>query len=188
MMRYTIFFIKIYIGGGVMILQSLRRQRNFYALFFVFAIISTIGIAIVLKPEAAIALGVVSVTALILLVRKSRLLYDATLMWDNRILAVPSVLISTTEAKEQNHVEEAVVSAFGILIGTKIYRWGLDGVHGVRLNDIRIDRQRVLLTFGDTAQTTRIELLHGITERKAVLGVKEKFWYETGVAANINGW
>jgi hypothetical protein len=34
----------------------------------------------------------------------------------------------------------------------------------------------------------RIELLHGITERKAVLGVKEKFWHETGVTVLVTGW
>lgn len=123
-----------------------------------------------------------------LLIIKSRLLYNASLIWDNRILAVPSALISTTGCTEQNHTEETVVSTFGILIGTKIYRWGLDGVHGVRLMDIKIDRQRMILTFGDASETMRIELLHGMTGQKEILDVKRKFWRETGVTANITGW
>ena len=44
--------------------------------------------------EAVFAFGAISLISLLLLVRQSRLLYDATLIWDNRILAVPSALIS----------------------------------------------------------------------------------------------
>ena len=80
------------------------------------------------------------------------------------------------------------MSTFGILIGTKIYRWGLDGVHGVRLSNIEIDRQRMILIFGDETRSMRIELLHGITDQTEILEAKQKFWHETGVSANINGW
>jgi hypothetical protein len=31
-------------------------------------------------------------------------------------------------------------------MGSKIYKWGSDGVHGVRLKAIEIDRARVYLT------------------------------------------
>jgi hypothetical protein len=34
----------------------------------------------------------------------------------------------------------------------------------------------------------RIELLHGITDQTEILEAKQKFWSETGVSANINGW
>ena len=48
-----------------------------------------------------------------------------------------------------------MVSTFGILIGSEIYRWGLGGVHGVRLHIAHIDQERMYLTFGDAAQTMR---------------------------------
>jgi len=84
--------------------------------------------------------------------------------------------------------EETVVSTFGILIGSEIYRWGLDGVHGVRLHTAHIDQERMYLTFGDAAQTMRVELLHGMTQKQAVLDAAQKLWHETGVRAEITGW
>ena len=168
--------------------KVIRKQRNFYALFFALSTFPAVWLGIIAKTEAVIAIGTVSVTFLILLIKKGRLLYDATLIWDNRIIAVSSALISTTGGTGQNHTEETVVSTFGILIGTKIYRWGLDGVHGVRLSSIEIDRQRMILIFGDATRSMQIELLHGITDQTEILEVKEKFWHETGVSASINGW
>jgi len=168
--------------------KVIRKQRNFYALFFAFSTFPAVWLGAIAKTEAAIAIGTVSVAFLILLIKKNRLLYDATLIWDNRILAVSSALISTTGGTGQSHTEETVVSTFGILIGTKIYRWGLDGVHGVRLSYIEIDRQRMILIFGDATRSMRIELLHDITDQTEILEAKQKFWHETGVSASINGW
>ena len=168
--------------------KVIRKQRNFYALFFALSSFPAVWLGVIAKTEAAITIGIVSVAFLILLIRKSRLLYDATLIWDNRILAVSSALISTTGGTGQSHTEETVVSTFGILIGTKIYRWGLDGVHGVCLNAIEIDRQRIILTFGDATRRMRIELLHGMNEQALILEINQKFWHETGVSASISGW
>ena len=168
--------------------KSIRKLRNIYALFFALSTFPAVFLGVIEKTEAAIAFGAVSIVFLILFIRKSRLLYDATLIWDNRILAVSSALISTTGGTGQNYTEKTVVSTFGILIGTKIYRWGLDGVHGVRLSNIEIDRQRMILIFGDATRSMRIELLHGITDQTEILEAKQKFWSETGVSASINGW
>lgn len=168
--------------------KVIRKQRNFYTLFLALSSFPAVWLGVIAKTEAAIAIGAISVVFLILLIKKSHLLYDATLIWDNRILAVSSALISTTGGTGQSHTEEIVVSTFGILIGTKIYRWGLNGVHGVRLSNIEIDRQRMILIFGDATRSMRIELLHGITDQTEILEVKRKFWHETGVFASINGW
>ncbi len=168
--------------------KVIRMQRNFYTLFFALSSFPAVWLGVIAKTEAAIAIGAISVVFLILLIKKSRLLYDATLIWDNRILAVSSALISTTGGTGQSHTEETVVSTFGILIGAKIFRWGLDGVHGVRLSSIEIDRQRMILIFGDATRSMRIELLHGMTDQSKILTVKQKFWSETGVSANIDGW
>ena len=83
---------------------------------------------------------------------------------------------------------ETVVSTFGILIGSEIYRWGLNGVHGVLLHATQIDQKRIYLTFGDAARTIRVELLHGMTEKQEVLDTSQKLLYETGIKADIIGW
>ena len=169
-------------------MKLIRKRRNGYALLFASSICLAVWLGVTSMLEVVFTFGAISLISLVLLVRQSRLLYDATLIWDNRILAVPSALISTEGSLRQADTVETVVSTFGMLIGSRIYRWGLDGVHGVRLSAVQIDKERMYLTFGDKDQTMRVELLHGITERKAVLGVKEKFWHETGVTVLVTGW
>jgi hypothetical protein len=44
------------------------------------------------------------------------------------------------------------------------------------------------LTFGDAAQTMRVELLHGMTQKQALLDAAQKLVHETGVMADITGW
>lgn len=80
------------------------------------------------------------------------------------------------------------MSTSGILIGSKIYKWGCEGVDGVRLSAIEIDRAKIYLTFGDGAKTMRVELLHGMADEQAVMDVKQRLWHETGIIARISGW
>ena len=169
-------------------MKLIRKRRNGYALLFAASICLAVWLGMAFMLEAVFVFGAISAISLVLLVRQSRLLYDATLIWDNRILAVPSALISTEGSLRQADTEETVVSTFGILIGSEIYRWGLDGVHGVRLHTAHIDQERMYLTFGDAAQTMRVDLLHGMTQKQAVLDAAQKLWHETGVTADITGW
>ena len=169
-------------------MKPILKRRNIYALSFAVSICLAVWLGTKLMIEAVFVFGAISVISLLLLVRQSRLLYDATLIWDNRILAVPSALISMPGRQMKKDTEETVVSTFGILIGSEIYRWGLDGVHGVRLHTAHIDQERMYLTFGDAAQTMRVELLHGMTQKQAVLDAAQKLLRETGVTADITGW
>ena len=169
-------------------MKSIRKRRNGYALLFAASICLTVWFGAARMFEAIFAFGSISLISLLLLVRQSRLLYDATLIWDNRILAVPSALVSMPSRQMKKDTEETVVSTFGILIGSEIYRWGLDGVDGVRLHTAQIDREWMVLTFGDAAQAMRVELLHGMIEKQAVLDAVQKLLRETGVMADITGW
>jgi len=169
-------------------MKSIRKRRNGYALLFAAGICLEVWLGMAFMLKAVFVFGAISLIFLLLLVRESRRLYDATLIWDNRILAVPSALISTEGSLRQADTVETVVSTFGMLIGSRIYRWGLDGVHGVRLSAVQIDKERMYLTFGDKDQTMRVELLHGMTQKQAVLDAAQKLLRETGVTAVVNGW
>lgn len=169
-------------------MRLIRKQRNGYAFLFLTSICLTVWLSATFMLEAAFAFGAVSLASLLLLVRQSRLLYDATLIWDNRILSVPSTHTSMAGCQVKKDAGEIVVSTFGMLIGSKIYRWGLDGVHGARLNAVEIDKERMYLTFGDADQTMKMELLHGMTQKQTVLDAAQKLWHETGVTAGISGW
>jgi hypothetical protein len=179
---------KMNTGGGVVQMKLIRKRRNGYALLFAASICLAVWLGMAFMLEAVFVFGAISLISLVLLVRQSRLLYDATLIWDNRILAVPSALISMPGRQMKKDTEETVVSTFGILIGSEIYRWGLGGVHGVRLSTVQIDKERMYLIFGDAAQTMRVELLHGMTQKQAVLDAAQKLLRETGVTADITGW
>jgi len=187
-MLFEASFPKIYIGGGMVQMKLIRKRRNGYALLFAASICLAVWLGMAFMLEVVFVFGAISLISLLLLVRQSRLLYDATLIWDNRILAVPSALISMAGRQMKKDTEETVVSTFGILIGSEIYRWGLDGVHGVRLHTAHIDQERMCLTFGDAAQTMRVELLHGMTQKQALLDAAQKLLHETGVTADITGW
>jgi hypothetical protein len=126
-MLFRGFFLKIYTGGGTVQMKSIRKRRNGYALLFAASICLAVWLGIAFMSKAAFVFGAISAISLLLLVGQSRLLYHATLIWDNRILAVPSALISTVGRQRKNYAEETVVSTFGILIGSKIYRWGSTG-------------------------------------------------------------
>ena len=167
-------------------MKLIRKRRNGYALLFAANICLAVWLGMEFMLEVVFAFGAISLISLLLLVRQSRLLYDATLIWDNRILAVPSALISMPGRQMKNDAEETVVSTFGILIGSEIYRWGLDGVHGVRLGTVQIDKERMYLIFGDKDQTMRVELLHGMLHKQKVVEATQKLWHETGVQAEIS--
>ena len=169
-------------------MRLIRKRRNGYALLFAASICLAVWLGTGFMSAAGFAFGFISAILLLFLVRQTRLLYDATLIWDNRILAVPSVLISMSGRQTKSDTEETVVSTFGILIGSEIYRWGLDGIHGVRLHAVRIDMERMYLTFGDAAQTMKVELLHGMTKKETVLDAAQKLLHETGVTADIADW
>ena len=169
-------------------MKLIRKRRNGYALLFAASICLAVWLGATFMLEAVFALGAISLISLVLLVRQSRLLYDATLIWDNRILAVPSALISMDGSLRQADTEETVVSTFGMLIGSRIYRWGLDGVHGVRLSAVQIDQERMYLIFGDKDQTMRVELLHGMLHKQTVVEAAQKLWHETGIRAEISDW
>ena len=169
-------------------MKLIRKRRNGYALLFAASICLAVWLGMAFMLEAVFAFGAISLISLLLLVRQSRLLYDATLIWDNRILAVPSALVSMPGCQMKKDTEETVISTFGILIGSEIYRWGLDGVHGARLNAVQIDKERMCLTFGDAAQTMRVDLLHGMLHKQTVVEAAQKLWHETGVRAEISDW
>ena len=75
-------------------MKLIRKRRNGYALLFAASICLAVWLGVTSMLEVVFAFGAISLISVLLLVRQSRLLYDATLIWDNRILAVPSALIS----------------------------------------------------------------------------------------------
>jgi len=168
--------------------KSINKMRNYYLVFFVIAALLTLWFALKFIYEAAFIFGNISIVLLLYVIKQNRLLYDTRLIYDNCIFKIPSATVSTSNSEIKLAVEEIVVSAFGLIIGNKIYKWGYHGAYGVKLKVIEINPERVYLTFGDASKTARVELLHGITNKQEVLDIKQKFWRETGIDTVVNGW
>jgi len=168
-------------------MKLIRKRRNGYILISIISI-CLVWLSAALKYEVVFVFGAISVASLLLLIRQSRFLYHAMLIWDNRILSIPSTLISMSSNQVKNEIAETVVSTFGMIVNGKIYCWGLNGIDGVRLHNVRIDREIMYLTFGDENKTMQVELLHGMTQQQAVEDTAKKLQFETGVTVIINGW
>ena len=95
-------------------MKLIRKRRNGYALLFAASICLAVWLGMAFMLEAVFVFGAISLIFLLLLVRQGRRLYDATLIWDNRILAVPSALITTEGRLRQADTVETVESTFGM--------------------------------------------------------------------------
>ncbi len=169
-------------------MKSIKNRRNIYAALSAAVILLTVLLLITQKTEAAITCGGLTAVALIMLYRQSRLLGAAMVIYDSRILTVPSSVVISENRPNQTQAEETVVSTFGLLLGNEVYQWGCEGVYGVRLREVRIDKEHICLSFGADGEMLRVKLLHGLTDRQSVMEITQKIWHETRVQAEISGW
>ncbi len=166
-------------------MKAIKDRRNLYAAFSVAVMLLTVLLIVMQKMAAAIVCGGVTAVALILLYRQSQLLYGAMVIHDSRILTVPSSIVTVENQTCHKLEEETIVSTFGLLLGNKVYQWGCEGVYGVRLQEVRIDKEHICLSFGADGKMLRVELLHGLTNRQSVMEITQKIWHETGVWASM---
>lgn len=169
-------------------MKKIKNRRNLYAALSVTVMLLTVLLLITQKTEAAIICGGLTAVALFLLYRQSRLLRAAIVIYDSRILTVPSSIVTLENQPEQKQAEETIVSTFGLLLGNKVYQWGCEGVYGVRLREVQIDKEHICLSFGADGEMLRVRLLHGLTDGQSVTEIAQKIWHETGVRAEISDW
>lgn len=166
-------------------MEEVKRRRDLFALLLFLCAASTVWFAVCGIPEAmTISVGG-SVVWLTALIRQSCRLYEAQLIWDNRILLVSAAVIMLPGAPEKQKELNLVISTFGAMVGARIYKWGCDGI---QLHSIAIDRKRIFLSFGDATETKRLELMHDISDAQIISKVTQTLWQETGVAPAISGW
>lgn len=169
-------------------MKAIKDRRNIYVVISVTAILLTVLFIVIQKPAMVIACGSVSTVVLLLLYRQSRLLNAAMVIYDSRILTVPSCVVTSETRPKQTQAEETIVSTFGLLLGNHVYQWGCEGVYGVRLREVQISKEHICLSFGDDDKMLRVELLHGLCDRKSVMEIAQKIWRETRVRAEIRNW
>ncbi|MGI6182421.1 MAG: hypothetical protein ACOYIE_10160 [Agathobaculum sp.] len=169
-------------------MKAIKDRRNIYVVISVTAILLTVLFIVIQKLAMVIACGSATIVALILLYRQSRLLGAAMVIYDSRILTVPSSVVTSETRPNQTQAEETIVSTFGLLLGNKVYQWGCEGVYGVRLREVQIDKENICLSFGADGEMLCVRLLHGLANGQNVTEIAQKIWHETGVRAEINDW
>lgn len=169
-------------------MKAIKKWRNISAVVFVVCILFTAMFAVTQTLELAIVFGIAGVAVLFILYRQNQLLHGASLICNNQILTVPLAIVVAENCTVKMTLDETVVSTFGLLIGNKVYKWGCDGVRGSRLKQVKLDKERIYLTFGTEDETQCIGLLHGITSRQSIMETTQKLRHETGVTARITGW
>ena len=169
-------------------MKTIKKERNIYAALSVTVILLTVLFLVLHKMEATIVCGGLTAVALFVFCKKNRLFNVATLICDNRIVTVPSFIVIEEKKPKQIQAEEAIVSTFGLILGNKVYPWGCEGVYGVRLREVQIDKEHICLSFGADGEMLRVELLHGLADRQSAMEIAQKIWHETGVRAEISDW
>lgn len=169
-------------------MKLIKKWRDISAALFAVCILFTVLFAVTQAFKTAIILGIADVAMFIFLYKQNRLFHDASLICNNQIFCVPSAIIVMENHTSEMILNETVVSTFGLLLGSKVYQWGCDGVRGTRLKKVKLDKERIWLTFGTEDETQCIELLHGMTNKQSVMETTQKLRHETGVTAIITGW
>ncbi len=169
-------------------MKAIKKWRDISAALFVVCILFTALFAATQALEMVIVFGIADAAMFIFLYRQNRLLHYASLICNNQILCVPSAIIVAENCTVKMILNETVVSTFGLLIGSKVYKWGCDGVRSTRLKQVKLDKERICLTFGTDEETRCIELLHGITNKQRIMEITQKLRHETGVTAIVTDW
>lgn len=113
----------------------------------------------------------------------------ARLIMENIILSIPSGMVWKSEAStkylESDKAVLVIVSVFGVLAGSKVYKFNCDGI---RLFSMKVDRKYIIFTYGIQEKQHHLKLLHGLSQKNGIQVIAEKFRYETGIIPVIAGW
>lgn len=142
---------------------------------------------IVLKQylPAGVAAGV-AIIGIVFFARGVRVYASAKLVIDNRIIGICPATISASgdNAASARQVIECVLSPFGLLVGSNVYKFGRDGI---RLYTIDIGDSCISVDFGSEAQRWTATLLHEPLSQEDVSRLVEKAAYETGITPSLSG-
>lgn len=169
-------------------MESIKRSRSIIIWVFINCILFTLVFVALQKTKLTVACVAFSIISFVLLFHQSRLYSAAKLIYENRILMVPTSVVTTKNSTDKKTAEETIVSTFGLILGNKVYKWGCDGIRGVRLNTVQMDHDHIRLTFGVDHKRFSVEMLHCLTDKQSVIEIAKKILHETGVQTQISGW
>lgn len=138
--------------------------------------------------SARYVLTAASLLLLVSLIQMTQRYRSAGLIMESRLHSVCCMAVSESRNNEDPRQMEnvtVVISAFGILVGHKVYKFNRDGV---RLLSMEIGRREMRLSFGSADKRRSILLLHGFSAKEETQAFRDAVAYETGVVPELSGW
>lgn len=111
----------------------------------------------------------------------------AKLIMDNKIIHIQVAKIEENcEKKIYNTLStiviEYIISCFGVLLGSKVIKFNVDGI---KLIEVKIDHDFIFIVYGKDNWNKTIRLLHGSLSTQELWDFAERFRYETGITPNV---
>ena len=111
----------------------------------------------------------------------------AKLIMDNKIIYIQVTKIEENcEKKIYNTLStiviEYIISCFGVLLGSKVIKFNVDGI---KLIEVKIDHDFIFIVYGKDNWNKTIRLLHGSLSTQELRDFVERFRYETGITPNV---
>lgn len=119
----------------------------------------------------------------VLALRALHMLRSAQLIVDNELLHVcPAMTKTEDEDQSGGAAMEVSVSAFGVLLDTRIVRFNR---RANRLRRVEIGRDKITLIYGPDAHTGKTVILHELMSDETARNLAGRFRFETGAEAVI---
>lgn len=100
-------------------------------------------------------------------------------------LIIENIIMNIQVAKiDENSTDvlEFIISCFGILLGSKVIKFNIDGI---RLEGVEITHDTICIVYRKDNKRKSIQLLHGTIGKQEIKGIAERFQYETGIIPNV---
>lgn len=108
---------------------------------------------------------------------------SAKLIMENKIMNVhvaqieQSMCGTGTDIIQVDSIE-CIISCFGILFGSKVIKFNIDGII---LRKIEIGHDFICFIYGKDKTNKIIKLIHSVMKKEELQSITERFHYETGI-------
>jgi hypothetical protein len=172
------------------ILKIIRQRLIFLALFSGIGLLSSLKLFVdnfiacgIHMHIFSVLLLLVSCLPVVLLIWEYQIHKHAKLIIENKIMHIEAAKINQISGDTGFNamgVEglEVYISCFGILLGSKVIKFNMDGIN---LKKVEIGNDFIFLVYGKDKKNQSIRLLHKAIEKSELLSIIDLFRHETGI-------
>ncbi len=162
-------------------MEGIKQRLSFYFILLVTSFVFLITFYARMIEHSKISIVIVFAIFLLVFLIVFTLFLSEYRNYRYALLIVENKIFDIQAAVDDcfsNNSIEFIISCFGILVGTKIIRFN---VEGIQLKEVVISNKVISITYEKDNKRRNIKLLHGIAEKAKVKEISEKFQFETGI-------